>query len=281
MKRPIFDLVILALVVSVFLGCGDSATNHQISEATVDLSLGQTVDLGFDNLELGFYRILDDSRCPMNAYCLWPGMGEITVYLLKRPMHDPAYVRVAIVGTAVALGEKDDVPAYVDQYRIRLIGLAPYPTGFDPIDSSEYVARIKVTKIDGSIPPPKIQTTFMEPTEIMLDPIDIDSVSLSGSDLLLKLSHGGCCKKHYYWLYMSPPGFTKSNPPQADIYLRHFANNDSCECLTSIYQSFDLKPIIDLYDSTIGDMDSVRLNLYDYYEDSPLVPPHAIILHKD
>ncbi len=273
--------IILALMSFMFLGCEDNSTNHEISEATVELSQGQKADLGFDDLEVGFYRFLGDSRCPTNAYCEWPGIGEITVYLLQRPMHDPVYVRIAIVGTVNSMSEFNDVPAYVSQYQIRLMGLMPYPINSDPIDSSEYIARIKVARIDGPIPFPKIQLTHMEPSEIMLDSVQIDGLAYTGNNLQLQLSHGGCCKMHYYWLYMSPPGFTKSNPPQANLYLRHFDNADSCKCIGFDTLSFDLKPIRDLYDSTIGGNDSIFLNLFDYYRDSAVILPHIIVLHKE
>ncbi len=278
MSKTIFLGVILLILSSVFYSCGDTV-RPPITEATLTLVKGQSAEVGFDNLTLGFYRLTNESRCPMNAYCVWPGIGEIIVYLLQKPGHDPTYVPVAIVGTAVSLSELDDVPAYVKGYQIRLIGLSPYPSG-GPTDTSAYIARIKVTKVS-STPATKVQFTRLQPTDIMLDSVHIDESTINDHLLKLQLSNEGCLKKHYYWLYMSPPGFSKSNPPQADLYLRHFNNFDTCKSTMVVLADsmiFDLKPIRQLYDSTIGGGDSLLLNLYDYYKDTPGTA-HTIILH--
>lgn len=63
--------------------------------------------------------------------------------------------------------------------------------------------------------------------------------------------------------------FLESYPAQANLYLRHFANDDHCKALIHQTLSFDLGLIIEIYNQHYGEIDSFVVNVYDYFDDEP------------
>ena len=64
----------LALTAALLAGCVTTRTND---DGSVDAKLGQTVNLGGPKVTP--LAVLEDSRCPMEARCIWAGRVRLSV----------------------------------------------------------------------------------------------------------------------------------------------------------------------------------------------------------
>ena len=72
---------ILAIAV---LACGDDATEpeHEVRlDADFTLALGETAAVQSTALRVTFAHVLEDSRCPPEAYCVWMGNAKVALYI--------------------------------------------------------------------------------------------------------------------------------------------------------------------------------------------------------
>src|SRR5436190_3877221 len=124
------------LCASVCVGCGGHPSEPS------QLTFGQAFELRpgtsailRDGLNVRFEGVRSDSRCPMDALCVWAGDAIITVWLsqpagsqVERELHtDPS-------------GSEASYLAYV----IKLVALAPYPRSDRQIRPDDYVAILTV-----------------------------------------------------------------------------------------------------------------------------------------
>ncbi|MFA4837932.1 MAG: hypothetical protein WC703_00470 [Candidatus Neomarinimicrobiota bacterium] len=107
----------------------------------VELKLGERKIGQPSGLEVGFEKVISDSRCPINIMCSWPGRARIEV-ILKKSFRETALVILQIpayVSLADSLGH---VAVDTLGYRLSLLQLDPYPVVPVEHDCSEYVATI-------------------------------------------------------------------------------------------------------------------------------------------
>lgn len=99
---------------------------------------GSTAVVQGEDLEVGFDRVVSESRCPRDAHCVAPGRAVVRVWLVKAPRaradHDlhtdpPAAAEAQYAG-----------------YRLRLVALDPWPEGDRPARPSDYVATLVVVR---------------------------------------------------------------------------------------------------------------------------------------
>ncbi len=71
------------------------------------------------------------------------------------------------------------------------------------------------------------------------DDVAVESLTVQGNTLIMKLSYGGGCKTHEFNLYASS-SIGESYPPVIFLTLSHNANGDACKALLSETVYFDL-----------------------------------------
>lgn len=104
-----------------------------------DLALGQSADVAGTGLRLTFSRVAADSRCPINATCVWEGDAEIAVAVHR----DGAPGGTAELHTnpgGPRLGEVD----YDGRHVIRLEALQPAPVAGQDEWKKQYKATLVV-----------------------------------------------------------------------------------------------------------------------------------------
>ena len=67
----------LPLLAAAALMTGCVTNQHYNDDGSIDARLGQTVRLS--NLRVTPLRVLEDSRCPMEARCIWAGRVKLSV----------------------------------------------------------------------------------------------------------------------------------------------------------------------------------------------------------
>lgn len=123
-----------------------SLTSHAgspaaLSPARLDqsfaLAAGASAILETENLQIGFDRVLSDSRCPRGAQCITAGDAVVRIWMSKAP----AARESRDLETTPRAAE-----AVYGAYRIRLVTLDPYPIADRAIRPSDYVVTLLVTR---------------------------------------------------------------------------------------------------------------------------------------
>jgi hypothetical protein len=88
-----------------------------------------------DGLKVTFDGVREDSRCPIDALCVWAGDATVAVRLSQ----PPATLAERALHTQAGGSEAQ----YLD-YLIKLVALAPYPRSDRQIRPADYVATLTV-----------------------------------------------------------------------------------------------------------------------------------------
>ena len=115
------------------LGCG-SGTEPDIGEE-FSLGVGERATLADLSLFVSFIAVEDDSRCPLQVQCVWP--GDALVLLEIASLNSDSKTDTLHTNTAVG-------PDILDWGRavLRLIRLDPYPETPGSIPSDAYIVRL-------------------------------------------------------------------------------------------------------------------------------------------
>lgn len=260
-------LLIVIIAAFAFIQCSDKPTDTKdfvTSDSLITLKAGQTALILPDSLRVTFSDLLSEGRCPSNVSCFWEGMAEIRT-MLSKPGHSPLNVPIAISGSS------QPYPVIAYGYRISLKTLTPYPADFaKPNPFRVYSATILIE--DASDLPIELKPVIISDAPqnmIKLDQFDLADISINGDTLKAVVRYGGGCWLHTLQVYMSPAAFLESNPVQANLYIRHYSNGDMCMAYIKDSVLIDLNPIANLYQNMYGQLDLIRINVYDYFDSLP------------
>ncbi len=130
----------MKILVTMLIGLAFAApvtAGHPLGEPFT-LAVGEELEVGDGGLSLGFTAITEDSRCPMDAYCLWEGNAAAALWA-GPPIGDVDHFEL---NTTVEPGSHD-----LDIYRITLLWVAPYPASASvPIPPETYEVTLVVTR---------------------------------------------------------------------------------------------------------------------------------------
>jgi len=107
--------------------------NKKNDHITIRIPYNQRVNINND-FTIHFNRVIADSRCPMDAICLWPGDGEVELKLSSG-----RNIERVVLHTFLSPQE------YIYRnYKISLKELRPYPKSTNSIRPGVYVVVIEV-----------------------------------------------------------------------------------------------------------------------------------------
>ena len=109
------------------------AVQREIGRA-FDIKIGETIAVG--DLKLTFQRVANDSRCPIDAICVWAGDAEIALRIEQGS-------QAAVAALHTHLEPKQTI---WNGHTIQLVSLAPSQSASSPIDPSKYQAQLLVTR---------------------------------------------------------------------------------------------------------------------------------------
>lgn len=128
-------------LVLLFLLSGCEQNSVSVVRAYLDqefsLKVGQQASVRGEDLRITFRAVVEDSRCPEGAMCIWAGNGRIEVELRSK----------GFAATILELNTYMEPKriSYVD-YQIQLKSLWPYPRLGARINPSDYVATLMVSR---------------------------------------------------------------------------------------------------------------------------------------
>ncbi len=175
--------IVTLLAALIILGCdenpvseleGGSDTLPTADIVVVDLEdeivlgYGETAYIESEGLWVSFTEVIGDSRCPMDAYCIWPGQAEIGLALEKRRgMEDPI---VLLLQPGRDPFEEPQIYECSYGYRIYFLQLSPYPSAGHTIPDESYIARIVIERDSCCCPGGEVCFTWLSPYLLQRDP---------------------------------------------------------------------------------------------------------------
>lgn len=153
-------------------------------------------------------------------------------------------------------------------YLTTVLSLNPDPS--PDIDQSTFTVDFQVLRCEqSSLGIEPVLISAIRPADIAVNSFDLKSVTISGDTLLPYLRHGGGCKQHFYYMFANQNGFIKTDPPQIDLYLRHYGNADMCEAYLAVTPKIDLTLLAEHYRDQFGGGGELQLNVFGYLPDEP------------
>jgi hypothetical protein len=143
-KKPAFSSLILSclfiLLIGLCTGCG--GTNQFIKAdlgQEFSLGIGQTAQIGSEQLTIRFNGIAGDSRCPTGVTCIWA--GEVSCNVTVTYQGSSSDITLSQIGSPLPPAEE----TYAG-YRL-LFSVQPYPGTGTQISDAEYRLIMTVEKL--------------------------------------------------------------------------------------------------------------------------------------
>jgi hypothetical protein len=125
--------VVCLLVVTA---CSKSPAAPGPVDRQVTLAPGQTVLVSEASVNVRFEGVSGDSRCPLDAVCVWGGDALVRIEVLPAGGGRQPY----------DLHTGNMQPVRHDDLTIALVELAPYPFSATPIPPPDYRATLRLTR---------------------------------------------------------------------------------------------------------------------------------------
>ena len=137
MKRTVVVLLAASLLMSALAACGGGSISPGLGEKFA-LKAGETGDITAEGLTIKFEEVLNDSRCPDGATCIWAGQVQCLVTI------DLTGKKEQI--TLTQLGSAESTTQTYNRYHL-VFNVTPYPKLNQAITSTDYRLNLTVTRI--------------------------------------------------------------------------------------------------------------------------------------
>ena len=129
--------IFVVMVGFAAINCSDSSTNYTEIELDqeFEIKVGDSAVLANQGLIIKFKAVTEDSRCPIDAVCVWPGNAAVT-FDLKNSIGDKLSTQLNTFVDPKSINFSDVI--------ITLTELNPYPKSNEPINPDEYIAKLIV-----------------------------------------------------------------------------------------------------------------------------------------
>ena len=94
-----------------------------INNEMISLIEGETITI--NNTKIKFLKVLEDSRCPKNASCIWEGRAKVLIKI--EPENGQGYTKEIIFGALRGNEKANTTFIQEDEYFVEAISLKPYP----------------------------------------------------------------------------------------------------------------------------------------------------------
>lgn len=227
--------------------------SRNFDSVTVHLNYGEEILIN-NYAELKFEGVASDSRCPIDAICVWAGNGEVKISVTEQRRKNNFTLNTLLEPRKFTF----------DDFTVELKALNPLPRSNRQIKPDEYSVDL-IIKPAASISDISSSIKLIEGNNtdlIKRDPLNVNSVSLNKDEIKFNVSYSGGCKEHAVELY-ALKDIQKSNPAQVTLLLSHNGNGDMCEAYLTKTVSFSLFNLKNHLKSTYNINDKVLLIIHD------------------
>lgn len=127
------NLLITGLILSIFA----SACAAQIP-GKVTLQPGESVSDADGAIKVTFIEVLEDSRCPADAVCIWAGQVKVLVEV----EYGTEIQQYTLTGDTLLEGDVKSIT--IGEYTITLVQVDPYPLASQPTDPAAYQVTLTI-----------------------------------------------------------------------------------------------------------------------------------------
>lgn len=196
------------------------------------LSVGASEIVGPEDAGIGFHSLLHELRCPLDVVCIWAGRARIQAWF-HLPGQDTVYLEPLIEAYVFGADEGAHKRVFTRRHSIVLRQLDPYPTtvGAAP-DSADLAASLTFSL--NPVPMDSDRLIFVEGSSFdafranVIDAFQVDSVSVSGDTLVVRVRYSGGCKEHDFFVVGSQD-WVQLAPPLMYVVVIHDGHLDPCE----------------------------------------------------
>jgi len=135
-RYMLFLSVTLSMLLAIS-GCSEPAIDEVTLDTEFTLSVGQSVSVAGEGLQLTFVEVVSDSRCPSGATCIWAGEASC---LIELTTPESTYPKVL-----TQPGSSSPPEASVADYEI-VFDIQPYPELGKDIQEKDYLLKLVVTR---------------------------------------------------------------------------------------------------------------------------------------
>lgn len=135
--KTLISLSFSCFVSLFYLACtkNDQVVTAPILGESFELAFEATTELSDAEIKITFEDMLEDSRCPENAVCVWEGLVKLALNLeIDGTLHEVELID--------HVGHPQKAQATVGERTIRLISVEPAKLTADEISKDEYVIML-------------------------------------------------------------------------------------------------------------------------------------------
>ena len=146
--RSMMLFLLLSVAVALPLGClgpvterphdGDEPVGVRLGQE-FNLRIGQQAAVGAEGVRVRFASVVNDSRCPVDATCVWAGNAEVLIEAVANG--SSAGLKLNTHGGANLPKEGRH-----QRYSVVLVALGPQPRRDSGIKATDYVATLVIRK---------------------------------------------------------------------------------------------------------------------------------------
>jgi len=129
-------LLALLLMLLFLAACGEAVKANLGQEFS--LAIGQTASIQSEQLKLKFLEVVNDSRCPSEVSCAWPGQASSLVEI--------TYLESVQKVTLVQPDLTEELSRIDFNDYVIKFNLTPYPQARKEIKKSDYRLQVVITK---------------------------------------------------------------------------------------------------------------------------------------
>ena len=138
MMTKLFSIAIISLLLFSACNHDDSTPEgvYQLGESFV-LAIQQTADCDCSGPSLTFAELLEDSRCPLEAICIWEGRAVVRIDVNQNEETQS----IELISRA---GYEELARDTIDQLVITLLDVMPYPVVNQQVEVADYSIELRV-----------------------------------------------------------------------------------------------------------------------------------------
>ena len=137
-KARLLAVSVMAAVLLLVSGCSIYGPPGKELGEEFSLAIGDSVEIKGQDLQIELVEVIEDSRCPSGAECIWQGRVSVKVKIVyQRDSYEMVLIQYGLY-------EGYDVESYQDY--LFTFKVEPYPELNKKIRDSEYRLLIKVSQ---------------------------------------------------------------------------------------------------------------------------------------
>ncbi|MEQ8809710.1 MAG: hypothetical protein RIE59_11630 [Imperialibacter sp.] len=143
MKKALGIIGVFVAIVCVGMSCGKEEINSALegtetASDTLAIKLGETITSAAGE-QLTFKKLVEDSRCPANAMCIWQGMVTVEMQAQVGSKTETF--------TLTTNPQEPKTSAVLLGYEVTLVNVFPHPgTSIEEVQESDYWVEVTAVK---------------------------------------------------------------------------------------------------------------------------------------